>query len=55
MRFVRTVCIALIPTEDPTDSIRENAELSRLLHDMDTPLRRMDDKLKNIEDSLECG
>ena len=35
------------------DQIHNYAELKRLLADIDAPLRRMDDNLKNIQDDLQ--
>ena len=37
------------------DQIYNHAELKCLLADIDAPLRRMDDNLKNIQDGLEGG
>jgi hypothetical protein len=37
------------------DQINNHAELERLLVDIDTPIRRMDDNLKNIHDDLQGG
>ncbi|KAH8649711.1 hypothetical protein BGZ60DRAFT_569767 [Tricladium varicosporioides] len=45
-------CTALA---DKYDQIHNRAELKRLLADVDTPLRRMDDNLKNIQDDLQAS